>query len=100
MRSVNIILMLYSLIFPCKVDVPFFCSEMNGKVISWVLGKHAGIYAYSGRINCRHGMYSYLEEVTISVTLDDLIFNSFEIMFLYDFTLYCYIPCIFKKLIE
>lgn len=43
------------------------CSGMNGKVVSGILGKHAGIYACSGRISCGCGMYSYLEEVTISV---------------------------------
>lgn len=76
MRSVNIILMLYSLIFQCKVRICwcyFFvgrelnCSGMNGKVISWNLGKQAGIYACRGRISCRHGVYSYLEVLTISV---------------------------------
>lgn len=77
MRSVNIILTLSSLIFLCNVRICwcyFFvgrelnCSEMNEKVISWILGKHVGIYACSGRISCGHGMYSYLEEVTVSVT--------------------------------
>lgn len=51
--------------------VLLFCGQrtelqMNGKLTSWILGKHEGICASSGRISCRHGMYSYLKEVTIS----------------------------------